>query len=133
MRIVGRPEIASMSEISSGAARKATMPPRSSLCSSTDFAMSCPFHQFEHRSVYRNMTRTGQERKCLHLRKIRGDDQFSVRGAPMIWLLLLWPVIIGLILSWQGMLAALVASAVIGSSLAFYVWRALLPEPRAPA
>ena len=51
----------------------------------------------------------------------------------MIWLLLLWPVIIGLILSWQGMVAALVASAVIGSSLAFYVWRALLPEPWAPA
>ena len=47
----------------------------------------------------------------------------------MIWLLMLWPGD-GAHMSWQGMLAALVVSAVIGSSLAFYVWRALLPEPR---
>jgi hypothetical protein len=60
-----------------------------------------------------------------------GCHSSQEREGAMIWLLMLWPVIVGLILSWQGMLAALVVSAVIGSSLAFYVWRALLPGPRA--
>lgn len=60
-----------------------------------------------------------------------GCHSSQEREGAMIWLLMLWPVIVGLILSWQGMLAALVVSAVIGSSLAFYVWRALLPGARA--
>ena len=45
----------------------------------------------------------------------------SQEPGPPMWLLMIWPVIVGLIWSWQAMLAALAMSAVIGLSLAFYI------------
>jgi hypothetical protein len=47
------------------------------------------------------------------------------------WLLMLWPVAIGLVWGWWAVLAALAVSAVMGWSLAFVVCRAMLPGTRA--
>jgi hypothetical protein len=47
----------------------------------------------------------------------------------MWWLLMFWPVVVGLVWGWWAMLAALAVSTVVGWSLAFYVCRAMLPGP----
>jgi hypothetical protein len=43
-----------------------------------------------------------------------------------MWLLIFWPVIVGLIWSWQVMLGALAVSAVIGWSLVLYIQHRIL-------
>jgi hypothetical protein len=61
-----------------------------------------------------------------------GCQGAGLPGAPMWWwLLMLWPVAIGLVWGWWAVLAALAVSAVMGWSLAFVVCRAMLPGTRA--